>query len=106
MSDRSTDLTIYGTNDFSDTGVIENLTTNSNLANIIELSSQDNHVYNDGVINYTTRYIQKSVGSIKQASMIDNDRNWIYKPVLLWEVSGTQNTKSVNAEADFPRLLA
>ena len=98
LSDRSTDLTIYGTNDFSDTGVIENLTTNSNLANIIELSSQDNHVYNDGVINYTTRYIQKSVGSIKQASMIDNDRNWIYKPVLLWEVSGTQNTKSVNAE--------
>lgn len=68
------------------------------LPNIIEIASQDNQVYNDGRINYPERYIQRSVGSIKQASLIDMDRNWIYKPVLLWEVSGTENTKSVNNE--------
>jgi len=72
---------------------------NDILPNIMEIASEDNQVYNDGRINYPERYIQRSVGSIKQASLIDMDRNWIYKPVLLWEVSGTQNTKSVNNES-------
>ena len=68
------------------------------LPNIVEISSQENKVYNDGKINYSERYIQRSVGTIKQASMIDMERSWIYKPVLLWEVAGTENTKSINGE--------
>jgi hypothetical protein len=67
-------------------------------ANIIQIDSQNNDVYNDGVINYDTRYIQRSYGSIRQSSLIDNEKTWIYKPVLLWEVSGSQNTKSINNE--------
>ncbi len=68
------------------------------LPNILEIASEENQVFNDGKINYSEKYIQRSVGTIKQASLIDMDRNWIYKPVLLWEVAGTENTKSVNNE--------
>lgn len=68
------------------------------LPNIIEIASEENQVFNDGKINYSEKYIQRSVGTIKQASLIDMDRNWIYKPVLLWEVAGTENTKSINNE--------
>ena len=107
-SERTTNVTLYGSNDFTKNGVVQNDYTSANLtdqtittnklANIIELASKDNHVYNDGNINYTTRYIQKSYGSIKQASVIDRDKTWIYKPALLWEVAATDNTKSTNDE--------
>ena len=95
-TERTTDLTLYGTLDFEKSGVEKNKTTAPKLSNIISITSEDNVVYNDGKINYTPRYIQRSYGSIKQASMIDQDKTWIYKPVLLWEVSGSENTKSIN----------
>jgi hypothetical protein len=72
--------------------------TISQGSNMLDISSSDKNVYNDGQLTYQTRYIQKSFGSIRQASLIDPDKTWIYKPVLLWEVSGTENTKSVNGE--------
>ncbi len=94
---RATDLTLYGSPDDSDLGVQENVRKNSKIvSNIIDIASEDNHVYNDGVINYTTRYIQRSVGTIKQASLIDSEQSWVYKPVLLWEIGGEQNLKSKN----------
>jgi hypothetical protein len=95
---RQTDITLYGSVDYEDTGVIKNQHAKDKLSNIIEITAQDNQVYNDGKITYNTKYIQRSVGSIKQASLIDNERNWVYKPVLLWEVSGSKNTKAVNGE--------
>jgi hypothetical protein len=100
-NERSVDITLYGSDDFIDSGVVENKNKNEKLSNIIELVSEDKNVYNDGVINYSTRYIQRSYGSIKQASMIDNEvaaKNWIYKPVLLWEITGEQNIRSINNE--------
>lgn len=98
IDQRPTDITLYGTTDFSQNEVIKNKRTNSKLSNIIEITSQDNEVYNDGKIVYTTRHIQRSMGSIRQASLVDKEKTWIYKPVLLWEVQGTQNTKSINGE--------
>jgi hypothetical protein len=98
LGQRPRDITLYGTTDFIDTGVLKNEKTNTKLSNIIEITSQDNEVYNDGKIVYTTRHIQRSIGSIKQASLIDNEKTWIYKPVLLWEIQGTENTKSINSE--------
>jgi hypothetical protein len=67
------------------------------FANIEAISSQDSKVFNDGQISYSERYIQRSYGSIKQAMMQDRDKTWIYKPSLLWEASGTLNTKSQNS---------
>ena len=110
LDDRDTefDTILYGSKDYLQSGVIENKTgkldSNDNivnvpvLANIQELSSADNLVYNDGSINYTSRYIQRSYGSVRQASLVDRDKTWIYKPALLWEVSPPENTKSVNEE--------
>lgn len=69
-----------------------------NPANISDITSETNSIYNDGKIIYTSRYLQKSYGSIRQAYLVDQDKTWIYKPALLWEVSGTDKTKSVNGE--------
>jgi hypothetical protein len=97
---RETDLTLYGSSDFENFEVIKNKNTKSKLSNIIEITEQDSQVYNDGKISYTSRSIQRSVGTIREASLIDNEKSWVYKPVLLWEVSGTENTKSVNSEVN------
>ena len=82
--ERQTDTTLYGQ------------VEGNNLPNIINLSSQDKVVYNEGQINYTTRYIQRSIGSTKTAQMLDQYKQYIYKPVLLWEVQGRESTKTIN----------
>ena len=92
---RSTDFVLSGNNNQTDTGVVEN-SSSGTLPNIISISSEDKRIYNDGKINYTSRYIQRSYGSIRQSTMVDQDKTWIYKPSLLWEVSGTETTKTIN----------
>jgi len=95
LTQRPTDFTISGSNNQTDSGVIENASSGV-LPNIISIASEDKKIFNAGKINYTTRYIQRSYGSIRQASLVDQDKTWIYKPALLWEVSGTENTKTIN----------
>jgi len=95
QSQRATDFVLSGSNNQADSGVIEN-STSGNLPNILSIASQDKKIYNDGKINYTTRYIQRSYGSIRQSTMIDKEKTWIYKPSLLWEVAGTDQTKTIN----------
>jgi hypothetical protein len=96
--ERETDITLYGSRDSISESVYKNKTTGA-LANIEDISYQPNLVYNDGKITYTSRYIQRSYSSIRQASMIDRDKTWIYKPALLWEVAGSEVTKPINEEA-------
>ena len=98
LEERETDIVLYGTKDFSDTGVLKNSNDSSRLTNIVSVSSQDNEVFNDGTITYSTRYIQRSFSSIRQASLLERDKTWIYKPALLWEVAPTENVRSVNDE--------
>jgi hypothetical protein len=107
IDERPTDLYLYGSQDAIDSGVLENEYSNptalaqtgkKQLANIQELSSSINNIYNDGVINYTSKSIQRSYSSIKQASLIDRDKTWIYKPALLWEVAPSENLTSINEE--------
>jgi len=92
---RSSDFVLSGSNNQLDTGVIEN-SSSGILPNILSIASEDKKVFNSGKINYTTRYIQRSYGSIRQGNSTDQDKTWIYKPALLWEVSGTEPTKTVN----------
>jgi hypothetical protein len=102
---RKTDATLYGTDDFSNldedgnASVVENRSTNAKLTNIVDIDSQQSTVFNDGRINYTVRYIQKSYGSINQAQLLDREKTWIYKPALLWEISGEDSTKAINDES-------
>lgn len=100
---RSTDMSFIGSTTHEKNGIVENSKISSNkLPNIIAISSQDKRVYNDGKINYTERYIQRAYGSIQQAYNVDtsgNAKEWVYKPSLLWEVSGDQSTKTINEKA-------
>jgi len=101
-SERDIQFTFYGSNDFIKDNEIRNKNKNIKLTNIVDIASSDKNVFNDGKINYKSRYIQRSYGTIKQASMIDNEaaaKNWIYKPVLLWEVTGDTPLRSINGEA-------
>jgi len=98
-NERTTDFVLKGSKDFSKQNIVKNSSTSNQLANIIDISFQNNTVYNGGTINYTTRSIQKSYSSIREASLIDRDKFWIYKPALLWEVAPTEATKSINEEA-------
>lgn len=85
---RATDITLYGQESIDGDSTV--------LPNIINMSSQEKIVSNGGEINYTTRYIQRSIGSISQAPYIDEYKNYVYKPVLLWEVAGEEMTKTIN----------
>ena len=99
LDDRSTDIVLYGSADQATDGGIKNKTTKPKIANIIDIASKNNEIYNSGNISYTTRYIQRSYGSLRQAGLLDMDKTWIYKPALLWEVAGTENLRSVNDQA-------
>jgi hypothetical protein len=95
---REVNITLSGSNNQLQNGIVENQSSGM-LPNIISIASEDKKVYNNGKINYTSRYIQRSYGSIRQSSMIDKEKTWIYKPSLLWEVSGTDSTKTINEVA-------
>jgi hypothetical protein len=98
QGDRETDFILYGTKDFVSDGEIKNKSTSQALTNIEAITSQNKEIYNSGTINYTSRYIQRSYGSLKQAAVLDRDKTWIYKPALLWEVAPTEQTKPINDE--------
>lgn len=98
--ERATDIVLYGSKDFEREDEVKNKKTRDELSNIIDVSFRENQVYNAGLINYQTRSIQRSYGSIRQASMIDRDKTWIYKPVLLWEAEGQENVRSQNDELE------
>jgi hypothetical protein len=101
LGERSTnvDLVLYGTKDFEKRNELAGYHDGTTpLANIIDIAAKDNTVFNGGTITYSARYIQKSYQNIKQASLVDRDKTWIYKPVLLWEVAGEETTKSVNED--------
>jgi hypothetical protein len=89
--DRPTDITLYGSKDTS-------LANIDKIENIVSIGSKENNIFNDGKINYSTRYIQRSYGSIREANVTDRDKTWIYKPSLLWEIAGLESTKSINEE--------
>jgi hypothetical protein len=98
--ERDTDIEIRGTQDFEKVGVLKNSKTSNKLANIIDVAFENNQVFNSGRINYSTRSIQRSYSSIRQAALIDLEKTWIYKPVLLWEVSPNEGTRSINDEVE------
>lgn len=96
--ERPTDLVLRGSKDSEKDGALANKGTSDKLSNILDISFTDNKIFNNGKISYINRSIQKSYGTIRQASLIDREKTWIYKPVLLWEVAGEDNTRSSNEE--------
>lgn len=66
------------------------------VANIEAIESNETRVINDGQIEYTIRYIQREVSSLSATNLLDSERTYKYKPVLLWEVAATEETKTIN----------
>lgn len=81
---RETDSYLYGQEE------------SGNLPNIINLSSEEKRVFNEGKINYTTRYIQRAISQYKQAPYTDRYKTYGYKPALLWEAAGKEQLRSQN----------
>ena len=98
--ERGLDITLIGSNDELVSEIINEsqVQEERSLENIIDLTSVDNDVYNDGKISYVSRYIKRELGSLKQAYVADKNISWIYSPALLWEVSGTENIKPTNGQ--------
>ena len=84
INQRQTDSFLFGQNE------------ENGLANIINLSSEEKKVYNQGKINYTTRYIQRAISKYSQAPYVDKYKTYGYKPALLWEISGREQLRSQN----------
>jgi hypothetical protein len=69
---------------------------NENLPNIINLASQQKIIYNQGNVDYTNRYIQRSLSKYTQAPFTDRFKTYGYLPALLWEVAGKDQLRSQN----------
>ena len=75
---------------------------NKKLANILNISSQDKKVYNDGKITYKTRYIDKTYRELGQETNISSeDKSWIYKPSLLWQIQDTKESRIGNSSGGY-----
>lgn len=66
------------------------------VANIEGIEAGEAIILNDGKITYTTRYVQREIATLGSSILLDNERVYRYKPVLLWEVSGSEQTKTIN----------
>lgn len=98
--ERGTDIILYGSNDFQKNSIINNEPTSTQLSNIIEIASTENQIFNDGKITYSSRAIQRSYSGIDNADRLDVDKKWVYKPVLLWEVSATESLRNTTGETE------
>jgi hypothetical protein len=88
-SDRAIDITLYGSNDFQQDGVVKNQRSRDELSNIVEISSQENAVFNSGVVTYTSRYIEREQLPINFTEK-ESDQYWVYRPAQLWSVSAPE----------------
>lgn len=86
-NERPISLTLRGSQDSEKSGIVQNL-PNSKLANIIQISSQNNSIFNGGNIKYTSRYIQKyAAPSDIYKSSLEQDQMWVYASSQLWDIS-------------------
>jgi hypothetical protein len=98
VDERATSITLYGTKDYVADGIYSNKPVNSVLSNIISLDAEDSIIYNGGKVVYSNKYIQKSYSSVQEAGMLNKGQSYKNKPVLLWEVAGTESLRPVNDE--------
>ena len=83
---RPTNWTMYGQEE------------DGSLPNIVNIANSETRILNDGTIVYSIKYIQKAYSSLSQASYLDEDKTFVYKPVLLWEVGNNEQIKTQNNE--------
>ena len=97
---RGIDTTLYGSSDYAKSNIVKNSKTNVSLANIIGVASQNDEVYNDGKIVYTTRYIEKEPTLATYNNKSDKNKIWVQTPSLLWQISGDQMIAGKDSSKD------
>jgi hypothetical protein len=70
--------------------------TDSVVPNIETIAGFETKILNDGKINYTTRYIQREVSKLEQASLSLSERTYGYKSAILWELGDQQEARTIN----------
>jgi hypothetical protein len=70
--------------------------TGNVVPNIETISGFETKILNDGQINYTTRYIQREVSRLEQASLSLSERTYGYKSAVLWELGNQQESRTIN----------
>jgi hypothetical protein len=70
--------------------------TNNIVPNIETIAGFETKILNDGQINYTTRYIQREVSKLEQASLSLSERTYGYKSAILWELGDQQEARTIN----------
>jgi hypothetical protein len=66
------------------------------VPNIETVVGFETKIINDGQINYTTRYIQREVSKLEQASLSLSERTYGYKSSILWELGDQQEARTIN----------
>jgi hypothetical protein len=70
-------------------------------ANILEINSESNDIYNDGKIVYYNRYIQKQPNDLQTLSQLDKNQVFEYQRSVLWSLEASEkNTQSRNEQDD------
>ena len=70
--------------------------TENFVPNIEGIAGFETNILNDGQINYTTRYIQREVTKLEQASLSLNERTYGYKSSILWELGDQKELRTIN----------
>jgi hypothetical protein len=70
--------------------------TGSIVPNIESIGGFETKILNDGQINYTTRYIQREVSRLEQASLSLSERTYGYKSSILWELGDQKELRTIN----------
>jgi len=69
-------------------------TRTTKLPNIISIGSTEEQIINSGSIKYSIKYIQRVYSKLSQAQYSDQDKVFVYKPVLLWEVGSNTEARA------------
>jgi hypothetical protein len=70
--------------------------TGSVVPNIESIGGFETKILNDGQINYTTRYIQREISKLEQASLSLSERTYGYKSAILWELGDQKELRTIN----------
>jgi hypothetical protein len=70
--------------------------TDDFVPNIEAIAGFETNILNDGQINYTTRYIQREVSRLEQASLSLSERTYGYKSSILWELGDQKELRTIN----------
>jgi len=92
--ERDFDIMLYGSDVLVENAEsLPNKKVASKKANILNISSQSNDIYNDGKITYYNRYIQKKSSELSREGLLDKNKFLSYEQQVLWSISDRQEIK-------------